>query len=321
VKPLRPKIRLDFCDFGPEFRKADNFFYHLLKEPYDLQLCDQADFVIYSPYGDQHRLHTGVRIFFSQESGPPDYTDCDYSFTCHHLEDPRHCRLPLYVTYGSARSIVRAPGEAEQILAGKTRFCGFVASNHHPRKNRNRLEMFERLSAYRRVDSGGRFMNNMGGPLPGWSAGKVEFLRTCKFNLCFENAAIPGYTTEKLFEAMQARTIPIYWGDPRVGEDFNPKSFLNRADFPSTEALAQRVIELDRDDEKYLAFHREPYLHGNVPSRWFDQGRLLEQFERIFSTRITPVGHRRRWFQLGRWRLVRRNQVRVGPGTRDQESG
>lgn len=307
------KIRLDFCDFHPGFAKTDNWFYRLLKDHFPIELTDQPDFLIYTPYGHQHRLHTGVRIFFSQESWEPDYRECDYSFTCHHLEDPRHCRLPLYVTYGTAEDILREPGEAEAILAAKTKFCAFVVGNHHPRKNRNRLECFEKLSRYKRVDSGGRFRNNIGGPIPGWSRGKVEFLRAYKFNIAFENAALPGYTTEKLYEAMQARCLPIYWGNPRVAEDFNPRSFLNAADFPSLEALVQRVIELDRDDEQYLAMMREPCLPGNRPTRWFDLNRILDQFERIFTTPIKPVGQRRHWWRLGRWRLVKRNQANVGP--------
>ncbi|MCP5516933.1 MAG: glycosyltransferase [Verrucomicrobiales bacterium] len=310
----RGKIRIDFCDFFPGFAKTDNFFYHLLKEHFPVELSDQPDFVFFTPYGHQHRLHTGVRIFFSQESWPADYRHCDYSFTCHHADDPRHCRLPLYVLYGRAEDVIKSPDEAEATLEAKTKFCAFVVGNHHPRKNRNRVAFFERLSARKHVDSGGRFRNNIGGPIPGYSAGKIAFLRQYKFNIAFENASLPGYTTEKIFEAMRARCVPIYWGDPRIAEDFNPKSFINAADFPSLEALADHVIELDRDDTRMFAYLREPYLPDNRPTKWFDRTRLLDQFERIFTTPITPVGHRRHWWHLGRWRCVKRNQLLVGAG-------
>ncbi len=308
------KIRIDFCDFHPGFAKSDNFFYNLLREHFPVELSDQPDFLFYTPYGHQHRLHTGVRIYFSQESWMPDYRVCDYSFTCHHLDDPRHCRLPLYVLYGQAEDVVNAPSEAERVLASKRKFCAFIVSNHHPRRNKNRLEFFEKLCSRKHVDSGGRFRNNIGGPVQGFSAGKIEFLSEYKFNIAFENAALPGYTTEKIFEAMRARCVPIYWGDPRIAEDFNPGSFIDASRFPDLDALVEHVLEIDRDDSRYLEILREPYLPGNRPTRWFDRRRLLDHFERIFTTKITPAGHRKRWWHLGRWRLAKRNQALVGPG-------
>jgi hypothetical protein len=220
-------------------------------------------------------------------------------------------RLPFYVLYGTAESLLnKQPEEAEQILAAKTRFCAFVCSNHNRRKNRNRLEFFEKLSRYKRVDSGGRFMNNIGGPIPGWSAGKIEFLRSYKFNIAFENGSRPGCTTEKIFEAMVARCLPIYWGNPQIHEEFNPRSFLNYFDFPSEEALIEKIIELDQDDAKYLECVRQPYFHGNRPNEFFSRERLLDQFERILTTPLTPVAARRRLISFGRWKLAKRYHYR-----------
>ncbi len=300
-------IRLDFCDFYPGYSKTNNFFANLLRERFFIELCDQPDFLIYSFFGHQHRLHIGTRIFFTGESALPDWSECDYALTCHHLDHPRHLRLPFYVLYGQAESIIRGDEDPAAILAQKTKFCSFVVSNQNPRKNRNREEFFRRLSRYKPVDSGGRFRNNIGGPIAGGSQGKVQFLRQYKFNIAFENAAIPGYTTEKLFEAMQARTLPIYWGDPLVGRDFNPQSFLNRADFADEEALVEKIIELDHDDAKYLEYLRQPYFHGDKPNEFFSKQRLLDFFEKIFTTPIQRVGLRRKWFLPRRLILVERN--------------
>ena len=89
-------IRIDFCDFWPGFQKDDNRIYNLLKTRYAVELHDRPDFVIYSSFGDHHRLHSCTRIFFTGESHRPDFTTCDYAFTCHYLDDPRHLRWPLY---------------------------------------------------------------------------------------------------------------------------------------------------------------------------------------------------------------------------------
>jgi hypothetical protein len=301
-------ISIDFCDFHPDFRKTDNFFYNLLKERFDVSLRDQPEFLIFSSHGHEHRLHTGVRIFVSGESAPPDFRECDYSLTCRKVDDARHLQVPFYVLYGQAASIVKKNDDAERIMAGKTKFCSFVVRSHNPRKNRNRLEFFQRLSRYKQVDSGGEFMNNIGGAIPGYSAGKIEFLKPYKFNIAFENGSFPGYTTEKIFEPMVSRCLPIYWGNPLIAEEFNPKSFLNYADFPSEEALIEKIMELDKDDAQYLEYLRQPYFYKDEPNIYFSRERMLDFFEKIFTT---PPGEvKKKGGLFGRWILVKRHYQR-----------
>ena len=85
--------------------------------------------------------------------------------------------------------------------------------------------MFEELNKYKRVDSGGRYLNNIG--RPEGVRDKFAFQSEHKFSLTFENSAHLGYTTEKLLQGFSAGTIPIYWGDPAVENCFNPKAFIN----------------------------------------------------------------------------------------------
>jgi hypothetical protein len=204
---------------------------------------------------------------------------------------------------------VKKNDNPEKILAGKTKFCSFVVRSHNPGKNRNRLEFFQKLSRYKKVDSGGEFMNNIGGPIPGHSAGKIEFLNVYKFNIAFENGSFPGYTTEKIFEPMVARCLPIYWGNPLIIEEFNPKSFLNYADFPNEEALIEKIIELDKDDAKYLEYLRQPYFYNDEPNVYFSHERMLNFFEKIFSSPNGPSSHGKRGL-FGRWILVKRHHQR-----------
>ena len=48
--------------------------------------------------------------------------------------------------------------------------------------------------------------------LSDWRHAKIEYLSRFRYNLCPENTCAPGYTTEKLFHAVLAGAIPIYWG-------------------------------------------------------------------------------------------------------------
>jgi alpha(1,3/1,4) fucosyltransferase len=250
-----------------------------------------------------------VKIFYSVEAIRPNFRECDYALTCFHIDDPRHLRFPHYIWDGRGEDLIKQPDEAARLLPLKKKFCGFVVSSPGPRE---RIEFFHKLSRYKKVDSGGRVLNNIGGPIPGNFTGKLEFLKSYKFNLAYENAAVEGYTTEKLFEAMKARCVPIYWGNPRINEEFNPRSFLNRADFASDEALIERIKQIDEDDSLLADYLSQPYYHDNRPNQYFDHGRILDFFERIVDSRAKPVSQRRS-FSLGRWTLVKRNRRHPWP--------
>lgn len=304
----KPCIRIDFCDFYPYFSKTDNFFCRWLRERFEVVICDQPDFLIYCCYGHEYRLHSCVRIFFSGESALPDFRECDYSITSAILDDPRHLQYPNYLHYGEASEIIKQNDDHERILATKTKFCSFLTSSHNWRKNRNRIDFFQRLSKYKQVDSGGKKFNNIGRNIVGGSRGKIEFLRPYKFNIAFENRSMSGYTTEKIFEAMVARCMPIYWGNPLIAEEFNPKSFINYPDFRDEEAVIEKIIELDRDDSKYLEYMRQPYFHDDKPNKYFSRERMLDFFEKIFFQKITPVAQAgRKAYSFGRWKLAKRH--------------
>jgi hypothetical protein len=310
---MKRRIRIDFCDFWGKMDKHDNFFYNLLSERFEVQICERPDFLLYTNNGQAHRLYNGRKIFYTHEPILPNFNECDYAFTSFYLDDPRHLRLPFYaVMYESPGALIRGEDfpSPQQILAEKTKFCSYVVSNNSPRKNRNRIEILQKLSKYKRVESGGRFMNNIGGPLGGGFAGKIDFMRDCKFHIAFENARFPGYTTEKLPQAMMARTLPIYWGSPRVQEEFNPRTFVDAAEFPDLDAVVERIIELDRDDSSYMQYFSQPYLPDNKPTEWFERRRLLDRFEQIFDTSgpsVTERRRRKRLFSFGRWILVKRD--------------
>jgi hypothetical protein len=98
-----------------------------------------------------------------------------------------------------------------------------------------REEFFRQLSKYKKVDAPGKSMNNMEsidrlytGDI--WQR-KRQFLSTYKFTIAFENDIFPGYQTEKLYDAMMGNSIPLYCGDPFVGDIFNTKSFIIAADY------------------------------------------------------------------------------------------
>jgi hypothetical protein len=295
---MKPNISLGFSDFWGGFTPHDNYFTRLLATRYHVAVSEQPEYLIYSCFGNQHRrIPARVRIYYTGENCRPNFRRCDYAFTFDHLSRPEHYRLPLYAWYGDPVSLVKRDVDAQRILAAKTGFCNFVYSN--PRC-RLRIRFFEKLSKYKRVDSGGKLLNNIGGPV----ANKLEFLRRYKFTIAFENDSYPGYTTEKICEPMHARSLPIYWGNPLVHLDFNPRSFVNYFDYGDLDELVDRVIEIDRNDDLYCQYLREPWYHGNVVNEYVRAENVLAQFERIFAA----SNGGRRSLRLPRiWPFTRRN--------------
>ena len=289
----RPSVRIGFTAFWDDFDPKDNFFTRLLARRYDVEVCDDPDFLIHSCVGHrrhEHRRHDGVRIFFTGENVAPDWHSTDWAFTFEHSAHPRHFRLPLWVLYLDPASLIKpAAYDPAAVLAAKTRFCGFVVSNPLC-KARNAF--FHKLSKYKPVDSGGKLFNTLGHRV----ADKRAFLAECKFTIAFENESHPGYTTEKLAEAMAAGSLPIYWGDPLVGRDFDTTSFLSAHDTPGPrmlDDLVERVVALDRDDALFRQVRARPWFRGNRVPACADTTAILDRFTEIFTTPIVPVARRR----------------------------
>lgn len=308
---MKAKLRLDFCDFNG-FDKLNNYFTRVLSREYAVEISDRPDLLIYANSGHMHRLYNCKKIFFTSETLRPDFSRCDYAMTCFHIDDPRHLRLPFYAVRGecTGEDLLKSEGEADRIVRENRGFCSFVVTNANPRRAGKRIGFFERLNRYKKVDSGGRALNNIGRTIPEGERAKQDFIRGYKFNICFENKAMEGYTTEKLTDAMWARCIPLYWGNPRVGEEFNARSILSLHDYPGEEEFMEKIIEVDRDEEQYRKLLSEPYFIDNEISAYFDENRLLHFVERILSDPSPPLSRRRRYVLMGRWRLARMMKYR-----------
>jgi hypothetical protein len=257
---MRSKIKLDFSDFWQGFNKIDNYFYNLISEDYDIEISDNPDFLIYSLFGNSHRKYNCTKIFFSGENIGPNFNECNYSMCFDWLDDNRHYRLPLYVLYDGYYDLVNK--KVDESLFDR-KFCNFIVSNGN---NSIRNDFFTKLSKYKRVDSGGRFMNNIGKSVDD----KLEFQRGYKFSIAFENNAYRntrlGYTTEKIMEPMRVNSIPIYWGNDWVDRDFNKESFINYYDFKNEDEMIEYIIYLDNNKDEYMKIlNKSWFVNNKIP--------------------------------------------------------
>lgn len=273
------KLKIDFCDFWPGFLKEDNYFTNLLRQYYDVEVCNQPDFLFFSTVGNQHFAYDCTKIYYTPESFPPDFLKCDYSISFEPKDTTRNLRFPLYMLYGDLKQLLSPKKPYSEVRKKHTRFCNMVVSNARATR---RIEFFEKLSKYKIVDSGGKYLNNIGGPV----GDKRDFISNYKFTLSFENKIYTGYTTEKLVEPMWCDSMPIYWGNPLIGQEFNTKSFINWDDYGSDDAVIERIIELDQNEDLYEEVYNQPYFINNELNMYCSEERLLRFLDGIFSNPI-----------------------------------
>lgn len=305
---MKPQVSVNFIDFPPQSRA---FFLDLLSPHFHFTFDDTPDFLFYSHIGQRHRLYNCIKIFHSQEKYWPNWKECDYAAVSVLVDDPRSAYLPIYAFDGRADQLVRTSvPDPVTIREAKPHFCSLLCA-YVDRTVRRRERFFQVLNRRRKVDSAGRALNNTGYRLPPGDRYqvKVDWLAHYRFNLAFENTRRAGWCTEKLVDPLHVHTIPVYWGDPRVKEYFNPESFICRDDFSSDEELAEYVLHVDDTPELYARYIRATPFHHNLPNRAYDLQALVDFFRRVFDSRKKPVAQCRWFFGMTKWRLAKRNKL------------
>lgn len=136
-----------------------------------------------------------------------------------------------------------------------------------------RVDFTAQLSRHTKIDSYGRHFHNrtVRGPDLGRKT-KIETIARHSFCLALENSIEPDYVTEKIYDAFEAGTVPIYLGAPNVDEFVPENSYIDASAFPDTKDLAaylHHLIETPRDYGAYFAWRSKPLpdslvnrLHG-----------------------------------------------------------
>jgi len=254
---MKKKIKIDFIDFWCGYDKTDNYFYNLLKEEFDVEISNNPDYLFFSVLGYNHQKYNCKKIFYTGENIAPKFENCDYSFSFEPTTGTNY-RLPHYLLYDGYYELALEKKIDESMTNRK--FCNFVVTNGRCNERNN---FYVKLSKYKKVDSGGSFANNIGHPVHD----KIKFQSEYKFSIAFENNFHrPGYEwyiTEKIMDPMIANSIPLYRGGVKICEDFNTESFINFHNFHSEDDMIDYIIELDKDDSRYLKMLNKTWFNNN----------------------------------------------------------
>ena len=208
----------------------DSYFTNFINENIDQVIVVEPhecpDILIASCMGDINKVthvNSKCKIFFYGENldrFPPYNNDAllhqVFDIVVGFRNTNGHIRFPLWLIYypyykfdenDNILKYIQSQYDAN-VRKSKTMFATHV-SRHD--RNGKRSRMCDAISVHGPVMYPGDFRNNV--PRIGRTTeDKIGFVSHSIFNICPENSASEGYCTEKIFQAFEAGTIPVYWG-------------------------------------------------------------------------------------------------------------
>ncbi|MBZ9813093.1 glycosyltransferase family 10 domain-containing protein [Mesorhizobium sp. CA7] len=154
------------------------------------------------------------------------------------------------------------------------------------------------LSRHIAVDCYGRYRPNR--EITGLDLGrqtKIETIGRYRFCLALENSIAPDYVTEKMFDPLEAGTVPVYLGAPNAAAFVPDNSYIDVASFSTPAELAaylHHLIETPQAYAAYLAWRSRP-----LPERLAGQVADLDmhprcRLARLIAQRLTQQSTGRR---------------------------
>ena len=296
-------IKIHFTGFWKSFNPKDNMFTYILSKRYNVVLDSvNPDFVICSPLGEPYEYikFDCPRIMYTGEFLSADFNAIDYFIGYDNIDfGDRSFRFPLFLWSDDGNYLPSEPITRDQAvneLKNKDLFCNYIFG--HDTALGVREKILEILEQYKRVECAGKHRNNMPDNEIYTIRTKRQIMQRCKFSITAESVCYPGYTSEKIVDAFRAKTIPIYFGDPTISNDFNMNSFVDVLQYPSVEKAVERVIEIDKNDDLYIDMMCEyRYLVANYEETMFKK--LEGYLYHIFDQDKEEAYRRPRFYRAG----------------------
>ena len=146
----------------------------------------------------------------------------------------------------------------ENVSKNKTIFASIVA--RHDREGQ-RTKIYNALSKYESTNGLGKIMSpadyrNNTKKIGCSSEDKINYISQGIYNICPENSIYEGYYTEKIFQAFEGGTIPIYWAI-----DLPEKGLINENKYCFCNINNEKKMQ---DSIENVIMHPEIYLEGNI---------------------------------------------------------
>jgi hypothetical protein len=193
--------------------------------------------------------------------------------------------------------------QLEPIDFNKKRFCTTIIGNKYATASeelytarRNLVRFFEQNHPDE-FDLYGTWWNQQENPsYRGQVSSKEDILKLYKFSVAYENSKhVTGYITEKIFDCLEAGTVPIYWGADNIRDYIPGDCFIDRDMFQSDQELytyLKKITEQEYKDycvaiKKYLAsdasflFSTQYFVHIMLEHLFpgYDRNKVFSSYE------------------------------------------
>ena len=236
------------------------------------------------------RVEADVRVFFSGENlhHPQHAQYADYMLSGKRpfdlglgfdvFENAHYLRFPLWLTNMFEPDAMRKDiiNRCEQlchpIVTGKDKFCALISRTD---RNGVRAALHQAVSRLGSIDCPGALFHNDDSLIENYQDDIIAYLRQYLFNICPENSASYGYTTEKLFQSIAAGCIPVYWGNDCL-DIVNPSIVLFWDRKGDGQILLNRMADLMNNKQLYADFTSQDWLIPNASEFVIDKFEELE---------------------------------------------
>jgi len=101
---------------------------------------------------------------------------------------------------------------------------------------------------------------------------KWDVLPGYRYVLCYENVVgFPGYISEKIFDAIRCKTVPIYWGDLEIDKYVPDKVLIDRSKFSCDEELADYLASLSIEEYQYYISNGAKFMASDKVSPFLSE--------------------------------------------------
>lgn len=285
-------------------KPENNWFYRFMSQRDLLRGKRHVKVGFYSVYGSRLPLRKNdcqIKVFFTGENvrstfyknyadhGLDDHPDISLGFE--YLQQQNYLRFPLWILYmikpsSTYEDVVEFCKKFNSVADHKRPFFASLIARHDMTGLRGK--MLDQISSVDFVHAAGPYRNNSTVLKEDFNDDKHAFLQQCIFNICPENSNTTGYVTEKLFQAMAAGCIPVYWGSDNHPEPeiINQDAIVFWKEGNDQQETLEKIHYLYHNTKACRDFIRQPKLLPQAPERIYQ---FLIDFEQALKECISQI--------------------------------
>lgn len=208
--------------------------------------------------------------------------EIDLSMGFDYFDDERYIRFPLWLRTQfapemSEKDIIQRVQELRYPTIGERMKFACLISRYDWGGTRSAI--YEKLQHIDTIHCPSKVIHNDDSLISEFNDDKNAYMQQFCFNICPENSNAYGYVTEKIFDAIYAGCIPIYWGSYNEPEKdiLNQEAIIFWDKGGANENAIQEVEELYNNKKLLLEFLHQPRLKDGAEEKIVDYFSKLQE--------------------------------------------